>query len=108
MYQARSTAVCDGCHTRLLGWFGAPWSLPRHRPTALASPSIECYSLRPAGLAEPTAPKDLGMSLVKKNRIDHFRKNKKNNKKRVKEYAEQLRRITADKKAFAAKKAAAK
>ncbi len=48
------------------------------------------------------------MSLVKKNRIDHFRKNKKNNKKRVKEYAEQLRRITADKKAFAAKKAAAK
>jgi hypothetical protein len=47
------------------------------------------------------------MSLVKKNRIDHFRKNKKNIKKRETEYADQLRRITVDKKAFAAKEAKA-
>ncbi len=38
------------------------------------------------------------MSLVKKNRIDHFRKNKKNIKKRVKEFAEQAKRLNADKK----------
>ena len=43
------------------------------------------------------------MSLVKKNRIDHFKKNKKNVKKKTKEYAEQARRLNADKKAFAAK-----
>ena len=42
------------------------------------------------------------MSLVKKNRIDHFRKNKKNIKRRAKEFADQARRITADKKALAA------
>jgi hypothetical protein len=48
------------------------------------------------------------MSLVKKNRIDHFRKNKKNIKKRTKEFAEQARRLNADKKALAAKKPAAK
>jgi hypothetical protein len=43
------------------------------------------------------------MSLVKKNRIDHFKKNKKNVKKKAKEFADQARRLNADKKAFAAK-----
>ena len=43
------------------------------------------------------------MSLVKKNRIDHFKRNKQNIKKRVKEFAEQAKRLNADKRAFAAK-----
>jgi hypothetical protein len=47
-------------------------------------------------------PKGFDMSLVKKNRIDHFKRNKKNIKKRVKEFAEQAKRLNADKKAFAA------
>jgi hypothetical protein len=38
------------------------------------------------------------MSLVKKNRIDHFRKNKQNVKKREKEQGEQLRRLGPTKK----------
>jgi len=54
------------------------------------------------------APKDSRMSLVKKNRIDHFRKNKKNVKERANAYADQLRRISVDKKAFAAAKKAEK
>jgi hypothetical protein len=44
------------------------------------------------------------MSLVKKNRIDHFRKNKKNKVQRAKEQGDQLRRLAADKKAHASKK----
>jgi hypothetical protein len=44
------------------------------------------------------------MSLVKKNRIDHFNKNTKNKKERAKEQNAQKRRLAADKKAFAAKK----
>jgi hypothetical protein len=38
------------------------------------------------------------MSLVKKNRINHFRKNKQNIKKRQKEQGEQLRRLGPTKK----------
>jgi hypothetical protein len=38
------------------------------------------------------------MSLVKKNRIDHFRKNKQNTKKREKEQGAKLRAITAHEK----------
>jgi hypothetical protein len=53
--------------------------------------------------AHSLAPKDFDMSLVKKNRIDHFKRNKKNIKKRVKEFSEQAKRLNADKKAFAAK-----
>jgi hypothetical protein len=44
------------------------------------------------------------VSLVKKNRIDHFRKNKKNKKQRASEQSEQLRRLAADKKAHAKQK----
>ncbi len=44
------------------------------------------------------------MSLVKKNRIDHFAKNKKNTKKRQQEQTDQRRRLTADLKAHAPKK----
>ncbi len=44
------------------------------------------------------------MSLVKKNRIDHFRKNKQNQKKRSKELTESARRLTEHLKSFAEKK----
>ena len=47
------------------------------------------------------------MSLVKKNRMDHFRKNKKNTKKREKEQGAKLRAITAHEKALDAKAAKA-
>lgn len=40
------------------------------------------------------------MSLVKKNRIDHFKKNKKNKGDRAKKQQAQLRRLSADKKAL--------
>ena len=43
------------------------------------------------------------MSLVKKNRIDHFKKNKQNQKKRAKEQTEQARRLAAHMKALQAK-----
>ena len=48
------------------------------------------------------------MSLVKKNRIDHFRKNKKNIKKRVAEQGAKLRAITAHAKSLDSKASAAK
>jgi hypothetical protein len=44
------------------------------------------------------------MSLVKKNRIDHFAKNKKNIKKKQNEQNAQRKRLSADKKAHAAAK----
>ena len=43
------------------------------------------------------------MSLVKKNRVDHFKKNKQNTKKRTKEQGEKARRATAHKKTYEVK-----
>ncbi|MHB1846668.1 MAG: hypothetical protein ACYCWW_17750 [Deltaproteobacteria bacterium] len=43
------------------------------------------------------------MSLVKKNRMDHFRKNKRNQKKRANEMAEKSRRLSEHMKSFAKK-----
>jgi hypothetical protein len=87
MYQPPEGRVCDGCH-RLV------FSFPD-----CEIPSCLCYLVPPRTFA----PKEFAMSLVKKNRIDHFKRNKKNIKKRVKEFADQAKRINADKRAFAAK-----
>jgi len=48
------------------------------------------------------------MSLVKKNRMDHFRKNKKNVKRRAKEKTERQRRLSEHGRALAAAESKAK
>ena len=47
------------------------------------------------------------MSLVKKNRMDHFRRNKANHKKRAKEQADSLKRLSDHERELDASAAAA-